>query len=208
MFNAIEDEYIRERVQDVRLVAERVRRNLPGQQKEKRAVISKVIVLAHDLTPADTIELETDKIMGVATVLGGKTSHAGIMARAMQIPAIVGLDGLENSVPDDTIIILDGFSGRIIVHPEEEELAQYAETNQKYEDFQKEVGRSAALEPYTTDGYRLEVLGNVDLMEDVPIIKANGGEGVGLYRTEYAYIGRLGFPEEQELVNQYERLDG
>ncbi len=206
VFNAIEDEYIRERVQDVRLVAERVRRNLPGQQKEKRAATSKVILLAHDLTPADTIELETDKIMGLATVLGGKTSHAGIMARAMQIPAIVGLDGLENSVPDDTIIILDGFSGRIIVHPEEEELAQYAETNQKYEDFQKEVGRSAALEPYTTDGYRLEVLGNVDLMEDVPIIKANGGEGVGLYRTEYAYIGRLGFPEEQELVKQYERL--
>ena len=204
VFDSIKDEYIKERLQDVRLVVERVLRNLSGRERIK-ATSRKGIVLAYDLTPADIIELEADKILGIVTALGGQTSHTGIIAKAMKIPAVVGISDLAN-VDDNTIVILDGFSGRLIVSPEEEELAEYAERIVRYEDFQKEVSRCADLQLYTNDGHRLEVLGNIDLREDIALIKNNGGEGVGLFRTEYAYIGRKNFPAEEELVVQYRQI--
>jgi phosphotransferase system enzyme I (PtsI) len=162
--------------------------------------------LAHDLTPADTIELEVNKIMAFATSMGGKTSHAGILARSLQIPAIVGTESLESHVPDGSLIILDGFHGRILLEPSERELAEYTDLQYRFEAYQSETIRECHYPGETVDGFQVEVLANIELFEEVAAVLDYGGEGVGLFRTEYSYMNRKTFPTEQELTEQYQDL--
>ncbi len=206
MFSTIDDEYIRARVQDVRLVSRRVMHQFAGQEQEVTEVNYRVILMAHDLTAADTIELEVDKIMAFATVMGGKTSHAGILARSLQIPAIVGVEELEGILGDDEIVILDGFNGRILVQPTEEELSSYTELQYRFEDYQRSLSRVCHLPGETRDGFRVNVLANMELFEEVTSMLDNGGEGVGLYRTEYNYMNRTSLPDEEEMVETYSEL--
>ncbi len=126
-FGAIDDPYIRERMQDVRVVADKVQAKLIGRESDLASISGRAIIMAHDLTPADTVELQVDKIMGFATVRGGKTSHTGIMARSLGIPALVGTDKLEDFVRDGDLVILDGLSGKVVVNPTETELEDYNE---------------------------------------------------------------------------------
>ncbi|NLW81419.1 MAG: phosphoenolpyruvate--protein phosphotransferase [Desulfovibrionales bacterium] len=203
IFAAIADEYLRQRMQDVQLVAERVLGKLVGCGAGREAIKHRAILLAHDLTPADTIELEVNKIMAFATAQGGKTSHAGILARSLQIPAVVGVEGLEDNLNEGTIIILDGFDGRIILEPDEEELARYTDLQVQFEGYQATIMRSCRLPAETIDGFRVQVLANIELFEEVVAVNDNGGEGIGLYRSEYSYLSRSQMPTEEELTEIY-----
>ena len=205
-FSALEDPYIRERMEDVRMVAERVQAQLLGETPDISQITGRVVLMAHDLTPADTVELELDKIMSFATVTGAKTSHTGILARSMQIPAIVGVSDLEEKVADGDLVILDGFSGKLLVNPEEEELEHYANLKLSFEQYQKTTIRFCHLPGETRDGFQIGVLANIELFEEVAQVIDNGGEGVGLYRTEFSYMNRAELPDEDELFEEYRDL--
>jgi phosphoenolpyruvate-protein phosphotransferase (PTS system enzyme I) len=203
IFASIADEYLRQRMQDVRLVAERVLGKLVGGESGHQAIKYRAILLAHDLSPADTIELDVNKIMAFATAQGGKTSHAGILARSLQIPAVVGVEGLGDDLAEGGIIILDGFHGRIIIDPDEDELARYTDLQAQFETYQATIMRSCHLPAETIDGYRVQVLANIELFEEVVAVNDNGGEGIGLFRSEYSYLSRDGMPSEDELTEIY-----
>jgi phosphotransferase system enzyme I (PtsI) len=205
-FSALQDPYIRERMEDVRMVSQRVLAVLLGAGTSLTEIKGRVVLMAHDLSPADTMELELDKIMGLATVSGAKTSHSGIMARSLRIPAIVGASALEESVSDGDLVVIDGLSGKILVHPEEQELEYYHELNQRFEQYQKANIRFCHLPAETRDGYRVNTLANIELFEEVAQVLDNGGEGVGLYRTEFSYMNRKDLPDEDELYEEYRDL--
>ncbi len=203
MFAAIADEYLRQRIQDVRLVAERVLGKLIGCSNELQAFTHRAILFARDLSPADTIELDVNKIMAFATAQGGKTSHVGILARSLQIPAVVGVEGLEGALTGGEVVILDGFLGRIILDPDEEELARYTDLQTQFESYQATIMRSCQLPAETLDGYRMQILANIELFEEVVAVNDNGGEGIGLFRSEYSYLSRVDMPTEEELTEIY-----
>jgi phosphoenolpyruvate-protein phosphotransferase (PTS system enzyme I) len=205
-FSVIEDEYIRDRIQDVRLVVERVKGHLVGKEDELKPITTRINLVAHDLTPADTIVLQVDKIMAFVTAMGGKTSHVGILARSLQIPAVVGVVGLEESVRDGQLIVIDGLHGRVILDPDEEELSRYADLKYQFENYQANTTRCCNLPGETIDGYRIHVLANIELFEEVAAVIDNGGEGVGLYRTEFTFMNRTGMPTEEELFEEYRDL--
>lgn len=205
-FSMLDDLYIRERLQDVRVMSDRVMAQLLGTVRSELAVEGRVIIMAHDLTPADTVMLEVGKIMGFATAQGGKTSHTGIMARTLGIPALVGAGELEELVGDGDLVIIDGVGGRVLVDPDEDELAEFNELAAQFEDYQRRIYRGCQLPAETIDGYRVQVLANIELIEEVAAVLDNGGEGIGLYRTEYSYLNRLDLPGEDELSDKYSDL--
>ncbi|WP_147819959.1 phosphoenolpyruvate--protein phosphotransferase [Salidesulfovibrio onnuriiensis] len=205
-FGAVEDPYIRERMQDVRVVSDRVQSKLAGRAVDFKAMQGRFIIMAHDLSPADTVALEVDKIMAFATVQGGKTSHTGIMARTLGIPAVVGVSDLERYVNDGDLVIIDGISGKIIINPGDDVLADYNERAAKFEEYSRKIKRRCQLPAETLDGFRVNVFANIELVEEVAAVLDNGGEGIGLYRTEYAYMNRTALPSEDELTERYSEL--
>ncbi|MGE4552023.1 MAG: phosphoenolpyruvate--protein phosphotransferase [Desulfovibrionaceae bacterium] len=205
-FAALDDVYLRERMQDVHMVVERVQTKLLGREADLRAMGSRAVIMAYDLTPADTVELDMGKIMAFATVQGGKTSHTGIMARTMNIPALVGVSGLEEAVEDGDLVVLDGLAGKLVVDPDEDELFHYNELATQFESYQKKIIRGCQLPAETIDGFRVQVLANIELVEEVTAVLDNGGEGIGLYRTEYSYLNRTDLPDEAELAEKYADL--
>jgi phosphotransferase system enzyme I (PtsI) len=206
VFEAIDDPYFRERAEDLRLVVERVQEKLLGEESSIKAIEGRVVLMAHDLTPADTVELEVDKIMSFATTLGAKTSHTGIIARSLLIPAVVGVQGLDENVDDGDLVIVDGLKGRILVDPDEEELASYTDLKDQFETYQARIIRQCHLPAETKDGHNVKVLANIELFEEVTSVLDNGGEGIGLYRTEYSYLNRKELPGEEELSETYRDL--
>ncbi len=209
-FERIDNPYIRERIQDVRQVADRILSRLAGGVRDKKLsdINERVVLMAHDLSPADTIGLDVSKIMSFATTLGGKTSHTGILARSLQIPALVGVEDLEDVVVDKQLVILDGLKGKLFIDPDEAELAYYSDLKYQFEAYHCSIMRECAWPGETIDGYRIQVLSNIELFEEVSAVLDNGGEGVGLYRTEYSYLNRPRLPEEEELVEEYSDLAG
>ena len=205
-FHGIEDEYFRARVQELRLLTQRVMNQLLGNKDTIKPMTSRVILIAHDLSPADTVELDVSKIMAFATAQGGRTSHVAILARTLEIPAVVGVEDLETSVADNQFVIVDGFRGQIVVNPDEKELTYYTDLKYSFEAYQKEVMRKLDLPAETTDGSRVQLQANIELFEEVSKVLDYGGDGVGLYRTEYSYIYRTQLPSEQELVEEYRDL--
>lgn len=200
----VDDPYIRGRVQDVRQSANRVMDALTGRAEKTISLTERSVLMAHDVSPADAMELEMSKIMALVTVQGGKTSHTGILARSMQIPAVVGASAeLEREVEDGCLVIVDALKGVILVDPDEEELTRYAELKYDFEAYQTQIMRWCYLPGETIDGYRVGVHANIELLEEVSAVLDYGGEGVGLYRTEYSYLSRIKLPEEEELVEEY-----
>ncbi|BBD08856.1 phosphoenolpyruvate--protein phosphotransferase [Desulfovibrio ferrophilus] len=205
-FAVIQDDYIRQRIQDVRLVADRVQSKLMGLSHEMQEIEGRIILMAHDLAPSDTAGLEVDKIMAFTTAEGGKTSHTGILARSLQIPSIVGVKDLEDTVEDGEFVIIDALKGRILVEPEEDELAEYIALQDQFDGYQKAIVRNCHLPAETIDGYRVQVQANIELFEEVAAVLDHGAEGVGLYRTEYSYMNREILPSEDELFEEYRDL--
>jgi len=198
-FDAIEDEYLRERKHDVEQVAERVLRNLTGKKQESLAEISEeVIVIAHDLAPSDTLMMRKDKVLGFATEMGSRTSHTAIVARSLGIPAAAGLEKITASVRTGDVVILDGNHGTVIVDPDEETFLDYLRRQQRYKYFEMELDKLRDLPAETLDGKRIHLQGNIELPEEVATVAKHGGAGIGLYRTEFLYLNRQHLPTEEQ----------
>ena len=203
-FEEMPDSYLRERVSDIVHVSELILQRLTGNEAHDIAAIDRrVILVARDLSPAETSQINLERIQGIVTDLGGKTSHTGIVARTLEIPAVVGLEQASRRIRTDDLIIVDGTRGMVIVNPTEETLAAYEEQKSLYERRRAGIAREAGREAVTRDGHRYRVLGNIELPEEVVAVINYGGDGIGLYRTEFQYMNREDFPSERELLESY-----
>ena len=206
-FEKMGDAYLKERAWDVVHVSDCIMRNLVGAVTENIAAIDKrVILVANDLSPAETSQINLARIMGFITNRGGKTSHTGIVAQALEIPAVVGLETATFEIKSDDLIIVDGKTGTVIIHPNEQTLVEYEERKNDYEEYKAVITRESHLSAETTDGVRLEVMANIELPEEVVSVKNYGGDGIGLYRTEFQYMNRQDFPNEEELFGKYREV--
>lgn len=204
MFEDMADEYFRERGSDIVHVSDRIMRNLLGQEQVNIAEINKrVILVAHDLSPAQTSQIQLERIMGFITERGGKASHTGIIAQTLEIPAVLGIGKKIGIIRHDDIIIVDGSQGLVIVNPSDETLIQYEEKIGEYETYKANITRDAHLPAKTLDHLTLNVMGNIELPEEVVSVLDYGGDGIGLYRTEFQYMSRPEFPDEMELFEKY-----
>ncbi len=207
LFDALTDEYIRSRVADVDAVGERVLRNLAGQTHDLFSEIrERVIIVARDLSPADTAQLQLERTLGLVTDMGGRTSHTSILARSLNIPAVVGTEKATEVVPAGKVIIVDGIAGCVITNPTEREIAAYYERQEELERYRVEISKKSHLPAETRDGVRVGVEANIELIEEVVAAKDNGAEGVGLYRTEFFFMNRKELPDEETLYYTYREL--
>ncbi len=207
VFLGMADSYLKERASDIVHVSDSIMRNLVGVKAEKIADINKrVILVARDLSPADTSQINLEKIMGFITDRGGKTSHTGIVAQALEIPAVVGLEYATTRIKSENLIIVDGNAGKVIVNPSEKSLVEYEERKIEYQQYRAVITRESHLSAETTDGIQLEVMANIELPEEVVSVKNYGGDGIGLYRTEFQYMNRRDFPNEEELFGKYREV--
>ncbi|WP_241773387.1 phosphoenolpyruvate--protein phosphotransferase, partial [Bacillus sp. LL01] len=213
MFENMDNEYMKERASDIRDVSKRVLGHLLGIEAQSLATISEeTIVIAEDLTPSDTAQLNPVFIKGFATDIGGRTSHSAIMSRSLEIPAVVGAKEVTAKIETGMMIIVDGIDGDVIIDPSSDELATY---EKKKADFQKQKEEWAKLvnETSTTkDGHHVELAANIGTPKDLEGVINNGAEGIGLYRTEFLYMGRDALPTEDEQFEAYkevvERMEG
>ncbi|NOY13096.1 MAG: phosphoenolpyruvate--protein phosphotransferase [Deltaproteobacteria bacterium] len=207
MFDKIEDEYLRERRSDVDAVGGRIMRILTGEnQRSIDDIGPRALVVAHDLSPADTLQMDRDRVLGFITDKGGKTSHTAILARSLEIPAIVGLETITSLVYDRLPAIIDGSSGVVILNPSEETFKEYLKRKQSYRYLQKELHGFKDLPAITTDNVRVALRGNCELVSEFPVARNHGAEGVGLYRTEFLYLGRSEPPSEAEQFAAYREI--
>ena len=207
MFESLDDEYMRERAADIKDVTTRIKYHILGVDVADLSLIDQeVIVVAHDLTPSDTAQLDKKFTKGFATEIGGRTSHSAIMARSLEIPAVVGIASVMSEVKHGDLFILDALKGQLIVNPDEKTIEQYQEKAEKY---QKEVAALKVLkdkETITTDGHKVEIVGNIGTPDDVAGVIDNGGEGVGLYRTEFLYMNSTELPTEEQQFEAYKKV--
>jgi phosphotransferase system enzyme I (PtsI) len=207
VFDQIDDDYIKSRINDVENVTERVLRNLSGKAQESLAGISeRVIIVAHDLSPADMTELNIDKVMGFITNVGGKTSHTAIMAQALELPAVMGLESATDQVEDGDLLILDGNTGDVIINPDDIEINNYKKKQIQHEEYKSLIVKTSHLPATTLDGHRIVIKANVEFFEEVMSVRDYGGEGIGLFRTELLYLKSKGFPTEEELFEDYREV--
>ena len=204
MFQTMEDPYLKERVSDIIHVSDRIMHQLTGAELVRIADIDKrVILVARDLSPADTSQIQLERIMGFLTDMGGKTSHTGIIARTLDIPAVLGLANATALIRTDDILIVDGTEGVVIVNPEDHVLVEYEERKERYEAYRARIIRESHIQARTADKEDVVVQGNIELPEEVVSVIDNGGDGIGLYRTEFQYMSRATFPSEFELFDSY-----
>jgi len=207
LFEEIDYEYIRNRINDVENLSERILRNLAGKEQESLSKINeRVIIVAHDLSPADTTELNTSMVMGFITDMGGKTSHTAIIAQALKIPAVVGLESVTNHVQDGVLLIVDGYKGEVIIDPDEDTITGYQEKQIYYDRYASSILRLSHLPAETVDGYKISIKANIEFLEEVASAKDHGAEGIGLYRTEYLYLLSKEMPTEEELFEDYRQV--
>ncbi len=207
LFEEIDYEYIRDRINDVENVAERILRNLSGREQDSLSEINeRVIIVAHDLSPADTSELNTAMVLGFITDVGGRTSHTAIMAQSLKIPAVVGLESITSQVQDGDLLIVDGYNGEIILGPDEDTILAYEEKHDYHERYRSSILRLSHLPSETIDGHRLAIKANIEFLEEVVSAKDYGAEGIGLYRTEYHYLKSGVMPDEEDLFDDYRQV--
>ena len=209
-FDKVEDPYLRERGQDIRYIYERLARILVVGKKSPispKAVKGKAIIIAHDLSPADTIQLNLNRISGFATDVGGRTSHTSIVARALEIPAVVGVGNVTSLVKNNDLVIIDGDEGVVIINPVKEVQKEYVAKQIHLRNLKKEYLRVARLKAETKDGFRMRVGANIELLAEMDIVEKYGAVGIGLYRTEYIYLSRKhDLPTEMDHYHIYRRL--
>ncbi|MDL2285568.1 phosphoenolpyruvate--protein phosphotransferase [Desulfovibrio sp. OttesenSCG-928-F07] len=205
-FEKMESPYLRERATDVKTVGARVLARLQGKNgTQVTAGQEKYILFAHDLTPADTLALSPQKIMGIATEMGGFTSHTGILARSMRIPCVVGVNGLSDLVSNSDLVIIDGILGLVIINPTEAELHEYATTQTLFEEYESRLLSECNLPAETEDGIRVFISANIESSSEIERVKKLGGDGIGLYRTEFGYMASQTLPTENELYQEYKK---
>ncbi len=206
-FDAMEDEYFRDRRTDVEHLGDRVLRNLAGRRHESIADIrGDVVVIAHDLSPMDTAQMDVERVKGFVTDLGGRTSHTAILARSLNIPAVVGLEVVSDRANGGDTVVIDGLSGSVVLNPTAEELRAFRRRKARYRAFRKELESFAALPAVTRDGHKVRVGANIELLDEVRSLKRYGAEGIGLYRTEFLYMNREHPPTEEEHTLAYQQV--
>ena len=207
MFESMDNEYFRERAADIKDIKKRILAHLLGVKVNDPSTIDEqVVIIAEDLTPSDTAQLDRNFVKGFATNIGGRTSHSAIMARSLEIPAVVGTKTVLEDVKDGDMIILDGLEGNVIVNPSAEQLAHYEKVAASYEAQKAEWAKLNNEKTVSKDGQHVELAANIGTPKDVEGVLANGGEAVGLYRTEFLYMGRDNFPTEEEQFEAYKAV--
>jgi phosphoenolpyruvate-protein phosphotransferase (PTS system enzyme I) len=207
MFEAMENEYMKERAADIRDVTKRILSHLLGVTIPNPSMIAEeVIIIAEDLTPSDTAQLNRQYVKGFTTDIGGRTSHSAIMARSMEIPAVVGTKIVTNDIENGAFVILDGLDGKVIVNPSDDVIKEYEAKKAAYEAQKVEWAKLVNERTVTKDGYHVELAANIGTPEDIKGVLENGGEGVGLYRTEFLYMGRTQLPTEEEQFDAYKAV--
>jgi phosphotransferase system enzyme I (PtsI) len=206
-FKTIEDEYLRERRSDLHYVAARIFRNLLGKKHDDITRIKgKVIVVAHDLSPADTLQMNLQHVAGFITDIGGKVSHTAILSRSLGIPAVVGLQVATSLINGGDLLIIDGETGEAVINPTEEVSKSFLERKRRTRLIEREVLKYASLPAETRDGVRVRLQANIEMVEEISSAKMHGAEGIGLYRTEILYLNRKDLPTEEEHFETYRRL--
>lgn len=204
LFDAIEDEYLRERRSDVDAVGERLLRILCGAGERSIGRIRKEsLIVAHDLSPAETIQMDRTRVSGFVTDKGGRTSHTAILARSLDIPAVVGLETVTALVEDNLPIIIDGSTGIVILNPTAKTIEEYQQRKQHYQQHERELERYRDLKTVTTDGFHIALRGNLEMASEFELAHKHAAEGIGLYRTEFLYLGRKQPPTEEEQFKAY-----
>lgn len=206
-FKTIEDEYLRERRSDLHYVTARIFRNLMGKKHDDITKIKgKVIIVAHDLSPADTLQMNLNNVAGFVTDIGGKVSHTAILSRSLGIPAVVGLEVATSLIHGGDLLIIDGETGDVVINPTEEVSRSFVERKKRIKFLERELLKYASLPAETRDGMRIRLQANVEMLEEIPSAKSHGAEGIGLYRTEILYLNRKDLPTEEEHFQTYRKL--
>lgn len=203
----IKDDYLRERAADVRDVTRRILRNLSGRSRSDIADLDKpCVVIANDLAPSETASLSKEHVTGFATDLGSPTSHTAIMARALNIPAIVGLHDVSVRVSAGDEVLIDGNKGILIIHPSAERLERYGKLQESRKHIESELAQLKDETAETLDGYQVLLSANIEQPGDIKAVKENGARGVGLFRSEFLFLSRESLPSEQEQFDVYDRV--
>ncbi len=213
IFESMDNEYMKERAADIRDVSKRVLSHILGVELPNPSMIDEsVVIVGNDLTPSDTAQLNKEFVQGFATNIGGRTSHSAIMSRSLEIPAIVGTKSITQEVKQGDMIIVDGLNGDVIVNPTEDELIAYQDKRECYFADKKELQKLRDSDTVTVDGVHAELAANIGTPNDLPGVIENGAQGIGLYRTEFLYMGRDQMPTEEEQFEAYkevlEAMDG
>ncbi|MFH1190198.1 MAG: phosphoenolpyruvate--protein phosphotransferase [Candidatus Omnitrophota bacterium] len=204
VFSEMDDEYLKERISDINDVGRRILRNLIGAKEDILGNLrEKVIVIAYDLSPSDTATMHKKNVKGFATDIGGKTSHTAIMAKSLEIPAVVGIETLTKKVESGDEIIIDGTHGIVVLNPAPRTMKKYEQDREKFITFAKHLLELKDLPCITLDGKKVGLAANIEVPEDVPSVMAHGADGIGLYRTEYFYMNRRDLPTEEEQFRAY-----
>jgi phosphotransferase system enzyme I (PtsI) len=202
---AVKDEFLRERDKDIYDVEKRLLKCLAGERSEEmRQLTEEVVLIAHDLTPSQTAQLDTSKIKGFAIDAGGRTSHTAIVARALGMPAVVGLGNITSEAAGGDLVIVDGTRGKVIIAPDEATLKEYRDRERKFIEFERDLEELRDLPAETLDGHKITLYANIEFPEEIPAAIEAGAEGIGLYRTEFLYSGDEP-PDEEVHFKAYKR---
>jgi len=203
-FAGIGDDYLRERGRDIETVMERILHHMTGTHHRPLPVSEgKSILVAHDLSPTDILQIDKSNVAGFVTDLGGRNSHTAILARALEIPAVVGMESATAVISDGDLVVIDGILGIAEVNPDGETLEEYAQRKRLYDYQEQELLKLRDLPAATPDGHVMMLQGNVEFPEEIPAIAAHGGRGIGLYRTELLFMNRDTLPDEEEQFAAY-----
>ncbi|MCG7338798.1 phosphoenolpyruvate--protein phosphotransferase [Staphylococcus sp. ACRSN] len=207
IFESMDNEYMKERAADIRDVSKRVLAHILGVELPNPSMIDEsVVIIGNDLTPSDTAQLNKEFVQGFVTNIGGRTSHSAIMSRSLEIPAIVGTKSITQEVKQGDMIIVDGLTGEVIIDPTEDEVIAYQNKRERFFDDKKELQKLRDEETTTIDGKHAELAANIGTPDDLTGVIENGAEGIGLYRTEFLYMGRDEMPSEDEQFEAYKKV--
>ncbi|WP_210124122.1 MULTISPECIES: phosphoenolpyruvate--protein phosphotransferase [unclassified Staphylococcus] len=207
IFEAMDNEYMKERAADIRDVSKRVLAHILGVELPNPSMIDEsVVIIGNDLTPSDTAQLNKEFVQGFVTNIGGRTSHSAIMSRSLEIAAVVGTKSITQEVKQGDMIIVDGLTGEVIIDPTEDEVIAYQNKRERFFEDKKELQKLRYEETTTVDGAHAELAANIGTPNDLKGVIENGAEGVGLYRTEFLYMGRDEMPTEDEQFEAYKKV--
>jgi len=202
----MKDSYLSERAADIRDVTRRIMSNLAGETVDQMAqIVDPCIVVAHDLSPSDTASINRKLVCGFVTDLGSATSHTSIMAKALEVPAVVGLHNITAVVTSGDTILIDGAKGLVYINPTAERLSEYEKRAREQEQIMQELGTLRDKPPETQDGYLVPISANIELLEELDAVGGHGAKGIGLFRTEFLFLGSNTLPDEDEQTAAYER---
>ncbi|MEB8131993.1 phosphoenolpyruvate--protein phosphotransferase [Mammaliicoccus sciuri] len=207
IFENMDNEYMKERAADIRDVSKRILAHILGVELPNPSMINEsVIIVGEDLTPSDTAQLNKEFVKGFATNIGGRTSHSAIMSRSLEIPAVVGTKDITDRVNHGDSLIIDGLSGDVIINPTDDEVQAYEQKQKNFLAEKEELAKLVNDESVSKDGVHVELAANIGTPNDLEGVKNNGAEGIGLYRTEFLYMGRDNMPSEEEQFEAYSKV--